>query len=150
MRNQCLGSDKELQMDLYWRRRWLPILTLGFIRKYDTIASVNGGANLTGAQKHGLVDTIQKGGALISAWENEDGPGPTPEDPPKISPVYSMDVHSEAVWLVTGNQTGNINLWTVRHEEGKVTAINLAAACSERTQKCGFCTSNCTRRKITG
>ncbi|KAJ3261382.1 Transcription factor spt8 [Boothiomyces macroporosus] len=93
---------------------------LGFIRKYDTIASVNGGANLTGAQKHGLVDTIQKGGALISAWENEDGPGPTPEDPPKISPVYSMDVHSEAVWLVTGNQTGNINLWTVRHEEGKL------------------------------
>ncbi|KAJ3324464.1 Transcription factor spt8 [Boothiomyces sp. JEL0866] len=92
----------------------------GFIRKYDTIASVNGGANLTGAQKHGLVDTIQKGGALISAWENEDGPGPTPEDPPKISPVYSMDVHSEAVWLVTGNQTGNINLWTVRHEEGKL------------------------------
>ncbi|KAJ3276204.1 Transcription factor spt8 [Terramyces sp. JEL0728] len=107
-------------MDLYRRGRWSVSLNIGFIRKYDTIASVNGSANLTGAQKHGLVDTIQKGGALVSAWENEDGPGATPDDPPKLSPVYSMDVHSQAVWLVAGNQTGNINLYTVRHEEGKL------------------------------
>ncbi|KAJ3123954.1 Transcription factor spt8 [Nowakowskiella sp. JEL0407] len=40
--------------------------------------------------------------------------------PIKSSPVYSMDVHSEAVWLVTGVQNGSINLWTVRHEEGMI------------------------------
>jgi transcriptional activator SPT8 len=45
----------------------------GFIRKYDLYSSLNGSTPLTGAQKHGLADSIQKGGTLVSAWENEDG-----------------------------------------------------------------------------
>jgi transcriptional activator SPT8 len=35
------------------------------------------------------------------------------------SPVYSLDVHSEAVWLVSGTEAGAINLYTVRHDEGQ-------------------------------
>jgi transcriptional activator SPT8 len=45
----------------------------GFIRKYDFYSSLNGSTLLTGAQKHGLVDSIQKAGVILSAWENEDG-----------------------------------------------------------------------------
>src|ERR1700733_10550166 len=49
---------------------------------------------------------------------------------PKISSVYCLAVHSEALWLLSGlevypypeshYQSGGINLQTVRHEEGKV------------------------------
>lgn len=38
---------------------------------------------------------------------------------PKLSSVYSLDIHSEALWAVQGCENGSINLTTVRHEEGK-------------------------------
>ena len=52
-------------------------------------------------------------------------------DAPKISAVYCLAVHSEALWLLSGlevcsfpndpdTQSGGINLQTVRHQEGKV------------------------------
>ncbi|KAJ3040559.1 Transcription factor spt8 [Rhizophlyctis rosea] len=99
----------------------------GFIRKWDFAPSLNGVQMLTQNQRHGLVDSIQKGGVLLSAWENEEqsvpGDLPQSEDPsqapaPKVSPVYSIDVQSEAVWCVTGLESGDINLWSVRHDEG--------------------------------
>lgn len=37
----------------------------------------------------------------------------------KLSPVYSMDMHSEALWALLGTESGGINLVTVRHDEGK-------------------------------
>ncbi|KAI8991348.1 WD40-repeat-containing domain protein [Mycotypha africana] len=37
----------------------------------------------------------------------------------KLSPVYSLDIHSEALWAVQGCENGSINLTTVRHDEGK-------------------------------
>lgn len=50
---------------------------------------------------------------------------------PKISAVYCLAVHSEALWLLSGLEvfdinlhtnykSGGINLQSVRHEEGKV------------------------------
>ncbi|KAI8809761.1 WD40-repeat-containing domain protein [Cladochytrium replicatum] len=120
----------------------------GFIRKWDFVASMNGDTSLTQNQRHGLPDTITKAGVLVSAWETEEVPDPslsiaklqTPEsildpsapvaDPaqtakppqttqqPKISPVFSMDVQSEGIWLLTGLENGSVNLYTVRHEEG--------------------------------
>ncbi|KAI8899321.1 WD40-repeat-containing domain protein [Globomyces pollinis-pini] len=96
----------------------------GFIRKYDIIASLNGESNLTGAQRHGLPDSITKGALLVSAWENEDGiaKSSNPEEPDtsKISAVYSLDVESKGVWAVSGTESGAINLWSVRHNEGKL------------------------------
>ncbi|KAJ3210071.1 Transcription factor spt8 [Dinochytrium kinnereticum] len=122
----------------------------GFIRKYDFFASFNGEGVLTQNQKHGLVDSIQKGGVLTSAWELEEisaqplqvvhgdenavkkeGDQQVPAPAPKVSPVYSLAVHSEAVWCVAGTevvlaafttliiQSGNVNLYTVRHDEGQ-------------------------------
>jgi len=36
----------------------------------------------------------------------------------KKSPVYSLDIQSQAVFGLTGFKTGTINLWTLRHDEG--------------------------------
>ncbi|KAJ3183841.1 hypothetical protein HDU87_005957 [Geranomyces variabilis] len=94
----------------------------GFIRKFDFVATLNGEQTLTQTQKHGLADSVEKGGLLSSVWENEEFPLDYTENPPSLaqdwSPVYSLDVHSEGVWCVSGCKNGNINLWSVRHDEG--------------------------------
>lgn len=36
-----------------------------------------------------------------------------------LSPVYSLAVHHQALWLLSGTEGGSINLQSVRHEEGK-------------------------------
>ena len=36
-----------------------------------------------------------------------------------LSPVYSLAAHSQALWLLSGLQSGGINLQSVRHDEGK-------------------------------
>ncbi|CAO3592530.1 unnamed protein product [Absidia cylindrospora] len=38
---------------------------------------------------------------------------------PRLSPAFSMDIHSEALWSVQGMESGAIQLTTIRHEEGK-------------------------------
>ncbi|KAG0165088.1 Transcription factor spt8 [Apophysomyces sp. BC1015] len=103
----------------------------GYIRKWDFFASINGKTSLTQVQRHHYVDSVTMAGVLSSWWENEEiPPEPTAEapetpkyplgsEPPKLSPVYSMEVHSEALWAVQGTENGNINLLTVRHDEGK-------------------------------
>ncbi|KAJ3390424.1 Transcription factor spt8 [Lobulomyces angularis] len=100
----------------------------GFIRKYDFIPSYNGESLLTQTQRHGLAESIINAGILVSAWEVEDvvtppvgsTPQPTIETPVKqISPVYSIDVQSEGIWLLAGMESGAINLYSVRHEEGQ-------------------------------
>jgi len=41
-----------------------------------------------------------------------------------LSSVYSLAVHHQALWLLSGTESGAINLQTVRHEEGKrITAL---------------------------
>lgn len=52
-------------------------------------------------------------GAIVPSSASSVGDGS------KLSPVYSMDVQSEALWGLTGMESGNINLVTIRHEEGK-------------------------------
>lgn len=41
------------------------------------------------------------------------------EDGPTLSPVYSLAVHNNGLWLLSGLESGGINLQSVRHEEGK-------------------------------
>lgn len=79
-------------------------------------ATLRGDAPLSTAYRNGMVETIQKSAVLTAAWEN---------DEPKLSPVYSMAVHSEAVFLLTGTDAGSINVWSGRHQEGKfITSLN--------------------------
>ncbi|KAG2213472.1 hypothetical protein INT47_009146 [Mucor saturninus] len=93
----------------------------GYIRKWDFFGSMNGKTSLTQAQRHQHVDSVTLAGVLSSWWENEEGVKNEEESvsEPKLSPVYSMDIHSEALWAVQGCENGSINLTSVRHDEGK-------------------------------
>lgn len=42
----------------------------------------------------------------------------SPSEESKMSAVYSLDCHSEAIFAVSGLESGAVNLWTPRHEEG--------------------------------
>ncbi|KAF2622866.1 WD40 repeat-like protein [Macroventuria anomochaeta] len=85
----------------------------GYIRKFNWIDTANGKLALTVAQRHPFVDSVTKAGVLLSYWENEDGAG---SDAP--SPVYSLAVHHQSLWLLSGTESGGINLQSVRHNEG--------------------------------
>lgn len=46
-------------------------------------------------------------------------PGKISEDGSSISSVYSLAVQREGLWLLSGLESGGINLQSVRHDEGK-------------------------------
>lgn len=87
----------------------------GYIRKFNWVDTANGKLALTVAQRHPFVDSVTKAGVLLSYWENEDSSGPSDI----LSPVYSLAVHHQSLWLLSGLDSGGINLQSVRHEEGK-------------------------------
>lgn len=90
-----------------------------FIRKYHGPDTVNGKTLLTVAQRHPFVDSVVKAGVLMSYWDNEEpNKGPGGEEHP-LSPVYSLAVQSQALWMLSGLESGCINLQSVRHDEGK-------------------------------
>ena len=45
--------------------------------------------------------------------------GKSTEESPSISSVYSLAVQREGLWLLSGLESGGINLQSVRHDEGK-------------------------------
>lgn len=98
-------------------RFWFSGGTDGYIRKYDGVASVNGKTLLTVAQRHPFVDSVVKAGVLMTYWDNEE-PLLKSEDH-SLSPVYSLAVQSQALWMLSGLESGAINLYSVRHDEGK-------------------------------
>ncbi|KAI1407910.1 WD40 repeat-like protein [Hypoxylon sp. FL1857] len=101
-------------------RYWMTGGSDGYIRKYDGPATINGKTLLTVAQRHPFVDSVTKAGVLMSYWENaEPQPAPIRQEDLVLSPVYSLAVHSQALWLLSGLESGGINLQSVRHDEGK-------------------------------
>lgn len=101
-------------------RYWFTGGSDGYIRKYDGPGTINGKLTLTVAQKHPFVDSVTKAGILMSYWENEEPlPPGRGEQEHILSPVYSLAVHSQALWLLSGLESGGINLQSVRHDEGK-------------------------------
>ncbi|KAG0149976.1 hypothetical protein CROQUDRAFT_668868 [Cronartium quercuum f. sp. fusiforme G11] len=120
----------------------------GFIRRIAIYESVTGSTaeNLT-MRQGGHVSLIEKEGDkttifLTGYWENEDDeravqPVHKRSDPSnskhatrwgpksvgnasKVSPVYSLAVHSEELWGLSGTESGKINLFTIRHDEGQI------------------------------
>ncbi|PVI01503.1 transcription factor SPT8 [Periconia macrospinosa] len=104
----------------------------GYIRKFNWVDTANGKLALTVAQRHPFVDSVTKAGVLLSYWENEDGmcfllnrkndstdPTDHGDDSTNLSPVYSLAVQHQSLWLLSGVESGGINLQSVRHEEGK-------------------------------
>jgi transcriptional activator SPT8 len=90
-----------------------------YVRKYDGVATVNGKTLLTVAQRHPFVDSVVKAGVLMSYWDNEEPVAKSPAEDPALSPVYSLAVQSQALWMLSGLESGSINLYSVRHDEGK-------------------------------
>jgi transcriptional activator SPT8 len=81
----------------------------GYIRKFDWFGSMNGKVPLTVAQKHSFVDTVTRAGILLSYWENEDLTTnnsflhvPETVDDLKLSPVYSLAVQNQSLWILSG------------------------------------------------
>ncbi|KAK8098857.1 transcription factor SPT8 [Apiospora kogelbergensis] len=101
-------------------RYWMTGGSDGYIRKYDGPGTINGKQQLTVAQRHPFVDSVTKAGILMSYWENAEPHTPNMRSEDQLlSPVYSLAVHSEALWLLSGLESGGINLQSVRHDEGK-------------------------------
>lgn len=101
-------------------RYWFTGGTDGYIRKYDGPGTINGKLALTVAQKHPFVDSVTKAAILMSYWENEEpSPPGMASHEQMLSPVYSLAVESTALWLLSGLESGAINLQSVRHDEGK-------------------------------
>jgi transcriptional activator SPT8 len=48
----------------------------------------------------------------------ENTPRQSYEDPVALSPVYSLAVQNQALWLLSGTESGGINVQSVRHSEG--------------------------------
>ncbi|CAN6597250.1 transcription factor Spt8p [Trichomonascus vanleenenianus] len=126
----CLHASPVYCVDFSWGLKWMFTGGAdGFIRRYNFFDSVNGKVQLTVAQRHPFVDSITKSGVLSSYWENEQ---PLREEDfksdkdgvyePKLSPVYSLAVQSEALWLLAGLESGGITLQNIRHSEGQIHA----------------------------
>ncbi|CAJ2503345.1 Uu.00g107390.m01.CDS01 [Anthostomella pinea] len=101
-------------------RYWMTGGSDGYIRKYDGPGTINGKTLLTVAQRHPFVDSVTKAGVLMSYWENaEPSTASARQEDVVLSPVYSLAVQSQALWLLSGLESGGINLQSVRHDEGK-------------------------------
>ncbi|KAG0707686.1 WD40 repeat-like protein [Suillus ampliporus] len=100
----------------------------GFIRDYDVFAAVNGKTTLTAPQRHhcNVVEGNMKAGQIRCWWENSDFV-PQSAYPPmgdsSLCPVYSLAMHSDAIWALGGTNRGHINLFTVRHDPGRLVHV---------------------------
>ncbi|KAK4230996.1 WD40-repeat-containing domain protein [Podospora fimiseda] len=102
------------------QRFWMTGGSDGYIRKHDGIATINGKLQLTVAQRHPFVDSVVKAGVLMSYFANEEPANTNSRTEEKVlSPVYSLAIHSDALWILSGLESGGINLSSVRHDEGK-------------------------------
>ncbi|KAG6331698.1 hypothetical protein ID866_7389, partial [Astraeus odoratus] len=101
----------------------------GYIRDYDIFTSLNGKITLTAPQRHhcNVVEGNMKAGQIRCWWENPDYGNPSLGYPqvgePLLSPVYSLAMHSDALWALGGTHRGHINLFTVRHDPGKLVHV---------------------------
>lgn len=102
----------------------------GYIRDYDIFTAVNGKNFLTAPQRHhaSVVEGLMKSGQLRFWWENPAmsdasrrlGGANTFEEELILSPVYSLAMHSDALWTLAGTNAGHINLFTIRHDPGNL------------------------------
>ena len=98
----------------------------GYVRKFDFLNTVDGKLSLTIQQKNALVDSIVNAGILNSYWENEVPQSLSKvkwqkqksEYIPVVSPVHSLAVQNECLFILVGQETGGIVMQGVRYLEG--------------------------------
>jgi transcriptional activator SPT8 len=85
----------------------------GYIRNYDIFSAVNGKTFLSAPQRHhaGVVEGLLKAGQVKFWWENPAmserkvySGGPGIDDDAGLDPVYSMLMHSDALWALGGTR----------------------------------------------
>ncbi|KAF9075225.1 WD40-repeat-containing domain protein [Rhodocollybia butyracea] len=95
----------------------------GYIRDYDIFAALNSKIFLSAPQRHhsGVVEGLMKAGQHRFWWENKLSStfSGIAEDR-SLVPVCSLIMHSDALWALAGTDMGPINLFTVRHEPGRL------------------------------
>ncbi|CDW95208.1 hypothetical protein [Sporisorium scitamineum] len=103
----------------------------GYVRKYDVHATMNGKTMLTQNVRHGFVEGITRGGTLTAFWPHEEhfptngstsssvlNPPSGPEKDRLIGVVHSLAIQQDALWGLSGSESGNIHLYGVRHDPG--------------------------------
>ncbi|KAK7693508.1 hypothetical protein QCA50_003076 [Cerrena zonata] len=67
------------------------------------------------------MEGLMKAAQLRCWWENPtDYPQVGPAEDTELCPPYSLLMQSDALWALSGSNRGNINLYTVRHEPGRL------------------------------
>ncbi|CAL9737994.1 transcription factor Spt8p [Monosporozyma servazzii] len=99
----------------------------GYIRKYDFLNTLQGKLSLTIIQKHSLTESVTNAGILTGYWANE---MPQYEREvtmvgksdyqPVVSPVYSLAVEDECMYMLSGLKNGGIAMQGVRYMEGSI------------------------------
>ncbi|KAF8522259.1 WD40 repeat-like protein [Hysterangium stoloniferum] len=102
----------------------------GYIRDYDVYTACNGKNFLSQPQRQhcGIQEGAIKAPVARMWWENPMQPLGHSDDNPvgsSLSPVYSLAMHSDGLWGLSGTaavkaQIGSVNLFTVRHDPGRV------------------------------
>ncbi|KAL7423529.1 Transcription factor spt8 [Cryptotrichosporon argae] len=92
----------------------------GHVRAYDFWASVNGAQVMTSQQRAvvGLGEGVHKAGVARGWWANDVEHADAGAVVTKAEPVYSLACEADALWALTGTQSGPINMYTLRHAPG--------------------------------
>ncbi|KAH7107500.1 WD40 repeat-like protein [Auriculariales sp. MPI-PUGE-AT-0066] len=94
----------------------------GFVRDYDLFATCNSKIFLTQPQRThcGMGDSNIKTGILRFWFDGLNSTNPAADA--QLVPIYSLALHSDALWCLAGNREGHIGLFTVRHAPGTMHA----------------------------
>jgi transcriptional activator SPT8 len=82
----------------------------GYIRDYNVFTALNGKTFLSAPQRHhaGVVEGLMKAGHLYCWWDNpglkkSNGITSAADDDAGNAPVYSLAMHSDALWALSGS-----------------------------------------------
>lgn len=97
----------------------------GWVRIWNTVATYRGAKSVPTHDRQHQPDNVSKAGVLLSAFSvaaheraTSDGPFIPSQRTTPVA-VTNLAVHSEALWVLAGIDNGSINLYTLRHDEGK-------------------------------
>ncbi len=83
----------------------------GYIRNYDIFAALNGKVFLSAPQRHhcNVVEGTMKAGQLRMWWQNpaDATNALNPAEDTVLAPVYSLLLHSDALWALAGTDVRN-------------------------------------------
>jgi len=86
--------------------------------------TMNGRQMLTQSVRHAYVEGVVRAGVMTHFWGNDEIPRKTNlallHDELPVSPVHALACHRDGLWGMSGTESGNINLFTVRHACGKI------------------------------